>query len=54
MADQPESELAAIRHSLRGGLPFGEPAWVGSMAARLGRPIQRRPPGRPRKTEAAC
>ena len=36
---------------LRGGLPYGDPAWVESSAVQLGRPLQRRRPGRPRKAE---
>ena len=49
MADQPAAELESIRRSLRGGLPFGDPAWVEEMAAKRGTPLERRPPGRPRK-----
>jgi len=48
---QPEEEVEAIRRSLRGGTPLGDPAWVESMAARLGRPLEPRRPGRPRKAE---
>jgi putative transposase len=50
-ANQPAAEVEAIRRSLRGGLPFGSPAWVEAMAARFGQPLERRPPGRPRKAE---
>ena len=49
MADQPEAEVESIRRPLRGGLPFGDPAWVEEMAAGRGTPPGRRPSGRPRK-----
>jgi putative transposase len=48
-SDQPATEVEAIRRSLRGGLPYGSPAWVEAIAEKLGRPLERRPPGRPRK-----
>ncbi len=51
MAEQPVEELESIRHSLRGGLPFGNAAWFEEMAGRLGKRLERRPPGRPRKAE---
>ena len=51
VADQAEVEIESIRRSLQGGLPFGDPAWVESMAARVGQPLERRPRGRPRKVE---
>ena len=50
MADQPAIEVESIRRSLRGGLPFGEPAWVEEMAGKLGpearTPARRVAPGR--------
>ncbi len=52
MADQPDAEVESIRRSLRGGHPFGDPAWVESIAQTLGQPLIRRPPGRPRKVGA--
>ena len=51
MADQPEAEVESIRRSLQRGTPLGDPTWVESMAAQLGRPLERRPRGRPRKVE---
>ena len=51
MAEQPVEELESIRHSLQGGLRFGNAAWVEEMAGRLGKRLERRPPGRPRKAE---
>lgn len=47
---QPETELQAIRTSLRTGLPFGEPEWTERLAASLGQSPPR-PRGRPRKVE---
>lgn len=49
--DQPADEVESIRRSLRGGLPFGEAAWVEEMAGKLGKKLERRSPGRPRKAE---
>src|SRR6185312_3184838 len=51
MADQPSAELESIRRSLRGGLPFGDPGWIEGMTRGLGKKLERRPPGRPRKPE---
>ncbi len=50
-AKQSDSEIQAIRQSLQGGQPFGDPDWVKSMASALGQPLERRPRGRPRKAE---
>jgi putative transposase len=47
-ARQAESELTAIRDSLTGGRPYGDPYWSEAMTRRLGRP-EARPRGRPRK-----
>jgi putative transposase len=49
MADQPATEVDSIRRSLRGGLPFGEVAWVEEMAGKLGTKFECWPPGRPRE-----
>jgi putative transposase len=51
MAEQPATDVDSIRRSLRGGLPFGDAAWVEEMAGKLGQKLERRPPGRPRKAE---
>lgn len=51
--NQPESEteLSALRRSLRRGCPLGEETWVKAMVQRLGLEFTLRPPGRPRKVE---
>ena len=53
LADQDGLELAAIRESLRGGRPFGDPAWTRLQADRLGllAAEERRPVGRPKKAQ---
>jgi putative transposase len=43
-------ELAAVRHSVVNGRPYGHPSWVESTAARLGFRLAERSRGRPRKT----
>jgi putative transposase len=48
-----DKELTAIRRSCSSGLPFGTPAWVDGLAARLGLDLTIRPRGRPRKTPTA-
>ncbi len=47
-----DEELAAIRRSASTGLPYGSPAWVEDLAARLGLDLTIRPRGRPRKAPA--
>ncbi len=49
--DQPADEVESIRRSLRGGLPFGKAAWFEEIAGKLGKKLERRSPGRPRKAE---
>ena len=44
-----EAELAALRHSVRRGCPFGEPSWSDQMVRRLGLETTIRPHGRPKK-----
>ena len=46
-----DAELAAIRDSLRGGRPYGRPDWAQETARGLGLAWERRPRGRPRKSE---
>jgi len=46
---QSDSEVSAIRHSLRRGTPFGEPRWARQSAVRLGLESTLRPRGRPKK-----
>ena len=46
-----DDQLAAIRGSLRSGRPFGESGWVEATTRRLRPTWERRPRGRPRKTE---
>ena len=41
-------ELAIIRASVREGRPLGDPAWARGTSERLGLPVTRRLPGRPR------
>ena len=45
----PDDELAALRRSVRTGLPFGAPAWVERLGRDLGIDLAIRPRGRPRK-----
>lgn len=52
-ATPPDEELTAIRRSCSSGLPFGEPAWVEGLSARLGLDLTIRPRGRPRKSAPA-
>ena len=49
-APQTEAEVAAVRHSIRRGTPFGHENWVRRTAARLGLESTLRPRGRPRKS----
>jgi REP-associated tyrosine transposase len=44
-----EAELAAVRHSVIRGTPFGTPRWQGTAARRLGLESTLRSRGRPRK-----
>lgn len=46
---QTEAEVAAIRHCIRRGAPYGSDRWVRSSAARLGLDTTLRPRGRPKK-----
>ena len=46
---QTEAELAALRHSIRRGCPFGEMSWSDQMARRLGLEMTLCPHGRPKK-----
>jgi len=46
----PDDELAALRRSVRTGLPFGSPGWVERLGRDLGLDLEVRPRGRPRKT----
>jgi putative transposase len=46
---QTEAELAALRHSLMRGAPFGAANWTADTARRLGLESTLRPRGRPRK-----
>ncbi len=48
---QSESELKAIRHSIRRGTPFGSEDWISQSAARLKLTHTLRPRGRPPKTD---
>jgi len=49
-APETGAELAARRHSVNRGTPFGVRAWVTHTAARWGLEASLRPRGRPRKT----
>jgi hypothetical protein len=46
---QDESELTAVRASLRSGRPFGTADWIGRMAEKLNIDLNPRPRGRPPK-----
>lgn len=46
---QTEAEVAAIRHCIRRGSPYGDAAWGRSSVARLGLESTLRPRGRPKK-----
>jgi putative transposase len=48
-APQTEAEIAAIRHSIQRGTPFGSESWTKRAARRLGLESTLRPRGRPRK-----
>ncbi len=48
-----EAALARVRRSGSSGLPYGEPAWVDRLAARLSLDLTIRPRGRPRKDGTA-
>ena len=47
------AELAAVRHSVQRGTPYGSDAWVQQTAERLGLQATLRPRGRPRKRTQA-
>ena len=47
-----EKELAAIRHCIRRGTPFGTKAWTSNAAEKLGIESSLRPQGRPRKIQS--
>jgi putative transposase len=47
---QTETELAALRHCVNRGKPFGENGWVETTAAQLGLAATLRPRGHPKKT----
>ncbi len=47
--EQDESELEAVRASLRNGRPLGDSDWIDRMARRLGIELKPRPRGRPPK-----
>ena len=49
----PDDELTALRRSTVTGLPYGEPAWVEGLGARLGLDLTARPRGRPCKAPDA-
>ena len=53
LAPQSESELAAVRRSVERGQPYGDAAWIRTIAARLGLESTLRPRGRPRKPESS-
>ena len=54
VSGQTDTELATIRRSLGSGRPFGSASWVEATSRRLQLPSeQRRPRGRPRKSQAA-
>jgi putative transposase len=46
---QTEAEVAAIRHSIQRGTPFGSETWTKRAARQLGLESTLRPRGRPRK-----
>ncbi len=46
---QAAAEVAAIRHCIRRGAPYGDPQWVRGSAVRLGLGNTLRPRGRPKK-----
>jgi putative transposase len=46
-----EAELAAVRHSVLRGTPFGADLWASATAASLGLESSLRPRGRPRKAD---
>jgi putative transposase len=50
-AAQDETELSAVRQSLRSGRPYGTVAWTHRIAKRLSIDLNPRPRGRPRKEE---
>ena len=47
---QPERELAALRHSIQRGAPFGSPDWIARTAKSQNLQHTLRPRGRPKKT----
>ena len=49
-APQTQAELLALRHCVERGRPFGEDAWCGRIARKLGLESTLRPRGRPKKT----
>ncbi len=48
---QTEAEMAAIRHSVARGNPYGDERWTARVVKRLGLETTLRPRGRPRKLE---
>ncbi len=48
---QTEAELAALRHCIRRGCPFGDESWTENAVRELGLESTLRPRGRPRKSE---
>jgi putative transposase len=46
--------LARLRDCTGKDLPYGEPSFVEQIAQRLGRPLTKRPRGRPKKTEGVA
>ena len=48
-ASQSEAELAALRHSVKRGCPYGDDSWCDRMVRRLGLESTLRPHGRPKK-----
>ena len=47
---QSAAELAAVRHSISRGSPFGDEAWTNRAVSKLGLETTLRPRGRPRRT----
>ena len=47
-----EKELAAVRHCVRRGTPFGTKSWTSNAAEKLGLESSLRPQGRPRKIQS--
>lgn len=49
---QPEAEVAAMRHCVQRGTPYGSGVWIKRTATRLDLQSTLRPRGRPRKTKS--